>query len=384
MKIRLSQDAWIVVLLIIFAAVAMSIAGGEQQEESGIIPIRTTFSASPTGIRAIYDTLHKLGYPVARQTTPLTNTPPDGVLFIISPKEKISPEEWRHVEKWVERGNLLFIVRGSDLSEELDEVHITNSTPAVPSFLSPGVGKISTGEKSSVDDVTWNFENESRSHKSHGPALVTLFGTDIDNSIAYSACGRGGVLAFSDAYMFSNKNIGSADNLILILNAVEHQKKIGLRQITFDEFHQGYGSHSGGLLSLIGVPAKLGLLQLFAAFILLVFAGSRRFGRPVPLREGVRTRNEYLRSMSMLIRKARATSAVRVQLERHFLDEIARMIGLPPNADEANIEDAMKVRRPDKVEKFRKLLSASHASESESSLFALEIERSKFRKELIG
>jgi hypothetical protein len=88
--------------------------------------------------------------------------------------------------------------------------------------------------------------------------------------------------------------------------------------------------------------------------------------------------------MSMLIRKARATSAVRVQLERHFLDEIARMIGLPPNADEANIEDAMKVRRPDKVEKFRKLLSASHASESESSLFALEIERSKFRKELIG
>lgn len=155
--------------------------------------------------------------------------------------------------------------------------------------------------------------------------------------------------------------------------------------MTFDEYHQGYG-RAPGITSLLGLPARLGLAQMAMAFLLLVFAVSRRFGRPIPLRESARQRSEYISSMSSLLRRARAGKLVRLELGRKFREDAAVLLGLPPTAeDEAILEAAMR-RRPEKSEALRELLTAASrldADMDEGTLLALTGRWHDMRKELM-
>ncbi|HUV05841.1 MAG TPA: hypothetical protein VMX94_12125 [Armatimonadota bacterium] len=199
---------------------------------------------------------------------------------------------------------------------------------------------------------------------------------------AYSRWGRGGVLALASSWSLSNEGIARDDNIVLVLNALRYRHPTG-GMVTFSEYHHGYG-RAPGIWSLFDTPTRLGIAQVGLAFLLLLFAVSRRFGAPVPLREGVRQRSEYLSSMASLLRRAHATDAARRELERKFREDIACALGLPSDADASSIVEAAGRTHSDQAERLRRLLADTSGGANEGELLALADRWYQMRKEIIG
>ena len=111
----------------------------------------------------------------------------------------------------------------------------------------------------------------------------------------------------------------------------------------FDEYHHGYGAGMS-VWSLTPSPTKLGILQLAGALLLLLITLAWQFGPPrVPADERFsRSRAEYLTSMAGLLQRARATHVVRDRLVAMLQRELARRLGLPAQADHAQVLAANK------------------------------------------
>ena len=211
---------------------------------------------------------------------------------------------------------------------------------------------------------------------------MRLIGNSAGPTLGFSRWGEGGVVTLSSAWSISNQGIGRDDNLVVVLNALNYPQGSRKLSVIFDEYHHGYG-RSPGITSLIETPARLGLAQIGLAFILMAFAVSRRFGNPIPLREGERQRSEYLTSMSSLLRRAHAFRAVRSELERKFMEDAATALGLPSAAGRNDILEAAVRRRPDKADALRSLLSGPPEAD-ESALLALAARWHQMRKELMA
>ena len=161
MRIRLTQDLWILIVLILLLGgisfVATREGGGGGME---LIPKRSTYSSRPGGLKALYETLRLQGYPVARHLHPLTTAPKDGVLFLASPSVGLSDQEWQALRAWVERGNLLVAASGVPLPNvEPKGPARQRSVPLAPSFASPGVGTLFALERDGATPDAWEFRH---------------------------------------------------------------------------------------------------------------------------------------------------------------------------------------------------------------------------------
>lgn len=165
MKRRLSQDIWVLIVLFIFLigiSVYTSSRRDKDSADSNMMPIRTTYSSGPGGLKALCETLGKTGYPVKRQLTPLTSSPADGLLFIISPNQPISRDEWAALQGWVERGNTLIVNQDDLYMWDSSEVNSFSkrAVPACPSFLSPDVKYLRVPKESDITDRSWSFQED--------------------------------------------------------------------------------------------------------------------------------------------------------------------------------------------------------------------------------
>ena len=86
------------------------------------------------------------------------------------------------------------------------------------------------------------------------------------------------------------------------------------RPILFDEYHHGFAENLAWALT--PTWSRWALAQFLVAFGVLVYARSRRFGRVVPLLRESRERNEFLTTMTALLRQGEASRlAVRTAYE---------------------------------------------------------------------
>lgn len=407
MRRRLSQDAWVLLILGFFLMLLGLVTRAHQKSTGGIdvIPKRSTYSTAPSGMKALYETLHDTGYNVTRHLEPFTVLPKDGVLFICSPEIPVSANEWDSLRKWTEKGNMLIVGPGIEPDEfnPSNKIDTSTSAPGVPSFAAPNVRVLRIPKHGAITDNEWDFKGydplgspvnlpaakKQKLKKSISPnvkSLIPLFRNPDGNTVGYCEWGHGSVIVLSNSWSLCNKGIGRDDNLIFVLNALNYRDPSHKLQITFDEFHHGYG-RAPGLMSLIGTSAKIGLAQILFGFILLVFAVSRRFGRPIPLREGTRERSEYLSSMASLLKRAHATGIVRQELERKFLEDIAVVLGLPPIAEPDIILSTAISKRPDISDELYKLLAHTSAAPDEAldetEILLTAAKWDKMRKELM-
>jgi hypothetical protein len=413
MKRRFSQDT-IVLLVLLFLLIVVSILASRREPSDGgglsFSSTRTTYSSSPPGVKALYETLRRLNYPVTRQLAPLTSSPGPGVLFMLGHGNvvPVSKYEWASIEKWVSSGNLLVTdsaeyhshAPGEQTQENTykyvpgEQPRTETAHPVCPSFLSGNVRAIAVPSGASVTDNEWKFQSESpvsplhaghfkrKVQRSQSYPLVALFGSESKLAASFAKCGKGGVLVLCEAWPLTNEGLAAKDNLTFVLNTLAYGDKGKDFAITFDEYHHGYGG-APGITSLLGTPARLGLGQLFLAFLLLVLAVSRSFGRPIPLREGSRPRSEYLYSMSLLLQRARAFDIVTKELNARFIEDTSRYFGLPPSTDADTLIQAAKRRSPEMETKLRELLyPGRREGTSEASILSLEARRDQFRKEL--
>ncbi|MCE5315539.1 MAG: DUF4350 domain-containing protein [Armatimonadota bacterium] len=388
-----SKDVWVLIGLLAFLIVAAIFSKGQQEASSDIeiFPKRTTYSARPGGVKALYETLRALDYPVRRNNAKLTDGIDDGVLFIVSPETPVSHDEWDAVRRWIERGNLLVIAANKPPEPRKlgEEPKSTSARPVLPSFISPGVQSVRMAGDERIDSseialddlgaLTTSVETTAAATRS----VVPLYRDKAGTVVAMSSWGRGSVIMLSDGWPVSNQGIERGNNFLMVLNALNHREPDRKMTVTFDEFHHGYAERKG-IMSLIDTPARLGLALILLAFLLLVFAASRRFGRPVPLIEQTRQRGEYLSSMASLLRKAQATDIVRDELGRRFLADIATAVGVAPGSHVDIILSAAQKRYPEKMNELTELCEAAVSGENikgEAAIFAMARRWHKMRQE---
>ncbi len=156
-------------------------------------------------------------------------------------------------------------------------------------------------------------------------APVIHIGNDKKNLVAEFPYGYGSIAILTDPYMISNGGINLVDNAVLGLNLVSTGGTIA-----FDEFHQGYGSDQNRLLSYFsGTPVIPIFLQFCLLIGLLMMSQSRRFARPIPMREPNRlSKLEYVAAMAQLKQRTKAFDLAIENIYTDFRRRISRLAGL--------------------------------------------------------
>lgn len=331
--------------------------------------LHSIYSNRPSGYKALYLTLEKLGYPVHRQIRPYALLPQRGVLIVGDPYVTSATRyEGRELKAWLRRGNyaLMLLEYHPNFLDDLQ--HNDTAQPAPVELASTRRRLLSQAPKipaSIAQPIRWKAQQgqpefpfaelppltvtSTRRFPTAGTAL-TQFGmpgqwqpiyADAKGVVAsYAPVGRGGIILCCSPWSFSNRGIDAGRNLDVILALAE--KRAG-GPIIFDEYHHGFGAGMS-VWSLTPSPTKLGILQLGGALLLLLITLAWRFGPPrVPADERFsRSRAEYLTSMAGLLQRARATHVVRDRLLAMVQRELTRRLSLPALADNAQLLAANK------------------------------------------
>jgi Domain of unknown function (DUF4350) len=389
--VRASADAriWIGLGLLILLALLFSL-GRTAAPDAGVpevTPLRSTYRARPSGLRALYLTLEQLGYRPRRHHQTLEHLSEDGALVIAEPPIDLAPREWEAVVHWVERGNLLLLFSDSGHLFEPDE-HPAVSVPTAPTTAAPVQPvPVVAGARSHVVQALYRIDTESwspvrpdgvfragpRRRRAAPPRLfparpvLPLYADAIGPVLCFSRWGRGTVILSCSPWSLSNEGIARGSNLALFLNLLDAYGPaartggaagtLGKRRpIFFDEYHQGQGD-AGGPLSLLPPVARTGVAQVVVALLLLVVAVAWRFGAIVPTEAlARRTRAEYLAAMTTLFRRARALELVAGKLKVETERELARSLGLPPTARPEELAAAAQEKRGLDAERVRRTL----------------------------
>jgi len=336
------------------AAVLLSREASDPSAES-FVPRRSSYRSAPDGMRALYLTLPRLGFPVHRWRRALVREqlPASGVFVVAGALVPIAETEWRALADWVADGNALVVCADpysllaapfgarSDWVARGTEV----ARPCQPSFLARGVRRIAvekwprltTGEDDDAPPPLTPGWSPTLG-KPAFPRLIPMFKDRAGTVVGYTQHGRGRVVVVAGGYALSNAAIGRADNILLAVNALGGPEG-GRPAVHFDEYHQGYGE--AVLWQLITGPARVGLGVIGLAILVLLFAKSRRFGAPLPAPDvAARQRSEYLSSMTALLQRGRATRlAVRTSYGR-ALERLRDRYGLARDVPPAEVAAA--------------------------------------------
>jgi hypothetical protein len=141
--------------------------------------------------------------------------------------------------------------------------------------------------------------------------------------------GKGRVVAISDDYFASNRNIIKADNAIFLYRVLSFYAKPN-DTILFDEFHHSFGIESPSLWFALAKPVRYATLQLCLALLAAIIVLAPRIGQTVEL-QGMSGRSsaEYVSSLAELYKRAGVTTTALETIYRQFLRELCQKYGLP-------------------------------------------------------
>lgn len=221
------------------------------------------------------------------------------------------------------------------------------------------------------------------------PNALALFANGPDPVVLTIAVGQGRLVAIADSSFASNNNLPRSENAALLANLIAHAARPG-DPILFDEYHHGEIElgQQAGLWAALGRPLQLSLIQLLLASVVLLGALMIRFGRPIPLLQGItRTSGEYVTSLAGLYRRAQATTTALDILYRQFLRDLCGRLALPPDVNlEMLAEAAARRGRIDKAALRRLLASCEQRLDegklTEAELLDLSRQMERIRKDM--
>jgi len=399
----------VLVLGVLIAINAASYEGKDERQDTELSPNRSTYHSGATGTRALYDFLSESGYPVMRwREVPaqlLGDTRQRVQTFVIIGDTALSIEEdeARSLLLWVERGGRLVLVDrrpGDQILPPSDHWLVATEFGEFPSLtVNPGnVGEMTENVKpvqpvqptlltqnvesvrpskfaATISFTTTNiksnsgqdqgvnndeFENEPpptpepvgppalAPDKSTpvSPAPVVHLGDSRGALLVDYPHGNGRIVILSDPYIFSNGGLSLRDNLQLAINLLTSTGGL----IAFDEYHQGRGTTRNALIGYFSGTPILPILGQFVALILVIlWTSSRRFARPLPLKQiDRRSSLEFVASMAELQQRARAFDLAIENIYSRTRRVLARYAGMEYNSPRAEI--AARVAAPSSLE----------------------------------
>ena len=406
MRQRIAIIVTVVLMLGILIAInAASYKGKDERQDTELSPNRSTYHSGATGTRALYDFLSESGYPVMRwREVPaqlLGDTRQRVQTFVIIGDTALSIEEdeARSLLLWVERGGRLVLVDrrpGDQILPPSDHWLVATEFGEFPSLtVNPGnVGEMTENVKpvqpvqptlltqnvesvrpskfaATISFTTTNiksnsgqdqgvnndeFENEPpptpepvgppalAPDKSTpvSPAPVVHLGDSRGALLVDYPHGNGRIVILSDPYIFSNGGLSLRDNLQLAINLLTSTGGL----IAFDEYHQGRGTTRNALIGYFSGTPILPILGQFVALILVIlWTSSRRFARPLPLKQiDRRSSLEFVASMAELQQRARAFDLAIENIYSRTRRVLARYAGMEYNSPRAEIAARVAAR----------------------------------------
>jgi hypothetical protein len=322
-----------------------------QQSSFDRIGALTTYSASSSGARGLYETLGRLGWRTERRKTPLTATlDTSAVYLVLDPPIPLTRREGRVLLDAVRRGaGLVFIVGNAGGID--DSLHLSrtpggstvmdrtnraecprNDTPIFPMWFDDSVHLyhlVTTGPLPTPDTVAFVHVCPAQSAFTvRADSIVAARREDAAASPPGIAglgipLGRGRIVALSDPDMLRNDVIrvchwgmGLAD-----IGMLDWVSRGGRPTLVFDEYHQGYGKSSSVLDATWAFltrtsEGRLLAQALIAALILLVVLGVRPIAPRAPRSIERRSPLEHVDALAQAYEAVGATRVATRRLVR--------------------------------------------------------------------
>lgn len=390
MRRRLSADLVIVALVLaLFVVVNVHLARDASRVGATLelLPNASVDNSGPSGTKAFFRLLQKLGFQVMRHEKEWPELPAKvGLFAVFQPepwKQPLEAEEVKWVCRWVKQGNVLLIV-DSESNPLLEELgfrikYLNEAKPRVYSLKQPSV--YAKGAKRIKLAATARIKSSELPYLEHlgdaeGPVVVS------------SRYGKGRVVIVTDPGVFNNGRIGQDDNSVLAVNisAVE----AGANFMAIDERHHIMPRKITILDLIKRPPASWVALQLLMALILLLYSQGKRFGAPVPLPAGPKERagSEFVEAMANLHQRAEAGPKVMEELYQGFRQSLSERLGIPVQAPDEMVADYASRRGIGERKEVLGLLAScqeamSSAGLSDSRLLSLSMSLEKLRRDLL-
>ncbi len=250
--------------------VVLGLLPREHPEDRAWSAKATTFSAGPSGAKALYLLLDRMGLEVERLRRPAyEQLSPDQVLWVLAP-EPFGRSERRALLAFVESGGTL-VGAPEALAPVFESAKLCDPC-TLTSASNQDVSVVREG-------VTLDLGEPPR-HLSGLPAPKTTYviANDESPAVASYEVGLGRLVTLGIGHLARNKHINAANNGRFLGHLAA---SLGRRHV-FDEFKAGFGD--GDLSSLLGrVPYRWGLGQLGLVGLAWLFAvGPRRWPAQPP------------------------------------------------------------------------------------------------------
>ena len=324
-----------VTVLLLLAIAALYFLTVKQREEAQYryLPIaRSSFSATPTGTKALYRTLSELGFKVDRWRKAwrhLELNKRNTVLFVVEPASNFFPrlEDWRRLVEFAEAGNLVWVSAEFFPDTVAGEAKASRvSRTARPLFNAPWLNGVKRYIVKSEIRLTkpWQPPVQATFVSLEPHREIPLLGDQNGTVLKVIVVGNGYIVIDSNPYALSNEGIAKGDNFRLVLNivgSVAGQNGV----VLFDEWGRGLGEGEHWWWAV--TPATRGtVLQLVLAGCLLILALGIRFGRPIaPLTQPF-SRTAFVQGLATLLQRGDTLRDVVKLLELQFLRQV---FGLP-------------------------------------------------------
>lgn len=317
----------------------------------------STYHTGPRGLGALYQTLEKSGYRVARKKTSFRIAPPaDAVLVILAPSKGIEFEETDALREWIMAGGR--VILGVDKStmdsllgftfepdtiftrsmkdEELEQNKVRK--PLIARSLAGIAHGVARLEPPPANFIT-SSPAGSIPHLNAGRQTI----------LAERRAGKGAVFAISCADTLMNRNLAKADNLRLFLN-IAHAAG-SKRLLLFDEYHHNYQGTEwtgtwGFMRLLVVTPYGLCTLLAFTGIILwLLNRDALAVRRPKPHIE-MPSSLDHIAAVAGLYSRLRAAPYAGRRIMARLHRELAHKLGRTTDAPLGLLLDEYARLRP--------------------------------------
>lgn len=254
----------------------------------------SSYSSEENGVKALYLVVEQMGFEAGRYKKNSRLLPDNVTMVCINPDLLFFNDKYerKYLKAWIERGNT-FILAGDE--SRINEYRL---------------------EELSAD----YYDRQGY-----------LGGTVLN-------IGNGRLIFLNNCDDYTNEGLKLVTPGIEFIKLLVNEKN---NRILFNEYY--HGIHEGsGFWDITGPMVKIIILQSIIGLIVLMFISSRRFGKPMPVYQIVkRKENENLSALSNIFIKSRANKLV---LEMHLNDlksQLSRYLGFSYVASDKEIIEAV-------------------------------------------
>jgi hypothetical protein len=350
--------------LLVVGIVVAAVVGSQRADQG--LPLDPT-SPRPSGTKALVDTLRDLGVDVS-----VSSELPTGSGSALLLADDLTEDRRAELLEWVNDGGTLVVADPSSPVTPMEPAGDTSigfvEAQLEPRCALPAVRDV--GRVSAPGAVVFRVP----------PGAQACFPRDQGSWLVAVPKGAGTVVRLGGASAVLNREIGKADNAVLMVDLLAPGPGAAVTVLRPPK----PGGGSKGLGALIAPRVKLALLQLLIAFLLLALWRSRRLGRPVTEPTAVRIRgSELVVAVGNLLQRARHRRQAAALLSGDLRRTLAERLGLPASAPAQQVAETATARTGIQQERVLAALEPS-MPRNEAELVALGQEIDTIRTEVVS